>query len=82
MAIPAVRAFRDGFPGVELWCVGPWVDAVLEAEPGIGRRLVEPRAWRGRLNLVRELRAAALDLVVLLPNSFKAAVFGWLTGAP
>ena len=38
MAVPTLRALRTALPGVELWCVGPWAPAVLEAEPGeIGR---------------------------------------------
>jgi heptosyltransferase-2 len=81
MAVPTLRGLRDRLPGAELWCVGPWVGTILEAEPGIARRLAAPREWRGRLDLVRTLRAATPDLVVLLPNSLESALVGWLSGA-
>lgn len=81
MAVPALRALRATAPAAELWCLGPWVDAILEGEPGVARRLDAPRSWRARLELARELRPATIDLALLLTNSFETALFGWLTGA-
>jgi len=81
MAVPTLRALRAAVPDAEVWCLGPWVVPVLEAEPGITRRLESPRAWGARLDLARELRRAAIDLALLLPNSFGTALSGWLAGA-
>jgi len=81
MAIPTLRALRAALPAAELWCAGRWVEPVLEAEPGLARRIAYPGPWRHRLRLARQLRAASLDLAVLLPNSFEAALTAWLAGA-
>ncbi len=81
MAVPTVRAIRRALPGAELWVLGPWVATVLEAEPGIDRRLVHPRGWPARWRLAGALRRAGIDLAVLLPNSFEAALHAWLAGA-
>jgi heptosyltransferase-2 len=81
MAVPAIRALRGALPTAELWCLGPWAEPVLEAEPGIDRRLPYPRRWSARAGLVRDLRRARLDLALLLPNSFEAALFARLAGA-
>jgi heptosyltransferase II len=81
MAIPTVRALGRALPGAELWCLGSWVPAVLEAEPGVARRLEYPRDWPARWALAGELRRAGIDLVLLLPNSLESALHAWLTGA-
>lgn len=81
MAVPVVRALRATLPGAELWCLGPWVPAILEAEPGVDRLLGYPAGWRARWALARELRRAAPDLAVLLPNSFESALHARLAGA-
>lgn len=81
MAVPVARALRAALPAAELWCLGRWVPAILEAEPGVDRLLRYPSDWRGRWALARELRHAALDLAVLLPNSFESALHARLAGA-
>ena len=81
MAVPTVRALRRALPEAELWCVGTWVASLLEGEPGIERLLEHPRNWPARVRLARELRRAGIDLAVLLPNSFEAALHAWLGGA-
>lgn len=81
MAVPTLRALRAALPDAELWCLGPWAPAVLEAEPSVDRRLSYPPAWRGRWAVVRELRRAAVDLVLLLANSFESALHARLAGA-
>jgi heptosyltransferase-2 len=81
MALPALRALQAARPALELWCVGRWVVPLLEAEPGLAQRLDYPRDWRGRLRLAGHLRRASLDLALLLPNSFEAALAARLAGA-
>ena len=81
MALPTLRALRRALPGTELWCLGPWVGSVLEAEPGIARRLATPRGVSARLAQARRLRLSRFDVVLLLPSSFEAALAGWLSGA-
>jgi len=81
MAVPTLRALRSALPGAELWCLGPWVGSVLEAEPGIARRLATPRSVIARLAQARRLRPSRFDVVLLLPNSFETALAGWLCGA-
>ncbi len=88
MAIPALRALREGFPGAEialllkphlaeLMAGSPWHDRVIPLEIyGASRR-------RGRLaRAARELRAERFDLGVVLPNSFSAAWILWRAGVP
>ncbi len=81
MAVPTLRTLRGALPAAELWCLGPWVEPLLEAEPGIGRLLGYPRSWRARGALARELRRTRIDLALLLPNSFEAALHARLSGA-
>jgi lipopolysaccharide heptosyltransferase II len=80
MALPTLRALRRALPGAELWCLGPWVGSVLEAEPGIARRLATPRGVSARLAQARRLRPSRFDVVLLLPSSFETALAGWLSG--
>ncbi|HEY7138787.1 MAG TPA: lipopolysaccharide heptosyltransferase II [Methylomirabilota bacterium] len=81
MALPALRALRAAVPGAELWCLGPWVGTILEAEPGIARRLVPPASLGARLAQARRLQQTRFDLALILPNSFETALAGWLSGA-
>jgi heptosyltransferase-2 len=81
MAVPALRALRRALPGAELWVLGPWAPALLEAEPGLGRCLEAPVGWRARWATARALRAAPPDVAVLLPNSFASALEARLAGA-
>jgi heptosyltransferase II len=80
MAVPTLRALREVLPHAELWCLGPWVPSILEAEPTIDRRLAAPHGWRARRALARQMRRAAIDLAILLPNSLGAAVDAWRQG--
>ena len=72
MAVPALRALRETFPGTEMLLAGPWVE--LLAGQGLGDVLVVyPRAWSARLRAADTVRGFGGDTVVLLPNSFEAA---------
>jgi heptosyltransferase-2 len=81
MALPTLRSLRGALPRAELWCLGPWAATVLEGEPGIARRLVPPPRMSARLAQARRLQQARFDLALILPNSFEAALAGWLSGA-
>ena len=81
MAVPTLRALRQALPQAEIWGLGPWVGSILEAEPGLDRRLADRGGWRPRLALAQALRRTGIDLALLLPNSLGAALDSWLTGA-
>jgi heptosyltransferase-2 len=81
MAVPTLRALRAALPRAESYCVGPWVPSILEAEPSVDHRLPHPVSWRARERQARELRAAAIDLAILLPNSWESALQAWRSGA-
>jgi len=81
MAVPAIRAIRQAAPAAELWVLGPWAAAVLEAEPGIDRCLDPPAGWPARWRQARAIRRAGIDLAVLFPNSFESALAAWLGAA-
>jgi heptosyltransferase-2 len=73
MAVPAIRALRETFPDVPVLLAGPWVG--LLAGQGLGDVLLTyPRAWSARLRAADAVRNFAGDTVVLLPNSFEAAL--------
>ncbi len=89
MATPALRALRRGRPGAHVRAVvrrglahvlygSPWVDEFavhdIYAARGPLRRL------RARLALARTIRDS--DAVVVLPNSFAAAVLAYASRAP
>jgi heptosyltransferase-2 len=82
MAIPTLAALRAALPeAAELWVLGRWAAPLLAGQPGIDRVLDYPYPWSARLGLARRLRAARLDLVLLLPNSFESALLARLAGA-
>jgi len=73
MAVPALRALRDASPDARVLLAGPWVE--LLGGQGLGDVLVPyPRSWSGRLRTADVVRDFGADTVVLLPNSFEAAV--------
>jgi lipopolysaccharide heptosyltransferase II len=79
MAVPALRALRETFPGAEVLLAGPWVE--LLAGQGLGDVLVAyPRAWSARLRAADTVRGFGGDTVVLFPNSFEAAASAWYWG--
>jgi heptosyltransferase-2 len=87
MATPALRALRLGFPEARIVVVArPNVAPVLDGSPwcdgriliASGARHAAHRPWAAR----RRLRAERPDLAVLLPNSFRSALWAWWCGIP
>jgi heptosyltransferase-2 len=80
MAVPTLRALKGAVPAAEIWCRGPWVGTLLESEPAVDQRLRWEHGWRAHARAVGELRAARVDLAVILPNSFGTALEARLAG--
>lgn len=83
MATPALRALRNHYADSHFVGVlkpyvagvlegGDWFDDLLLAHDGTWRR--------GNLALALELRRVGIDLAILFPNSFRAALVAWLGG--
>lgn len=81
MATPALSALRVRFPQAEITAVlRPYVAAVLDGSNLVDKVLALPK--RAGLAMIRQLRDARFDVAVLLPNSFRAALWARLSGAP
>jgi heptosyltransferase-2 len=83
MATPALRALRTRF--AEARIVGvlrPYVAGVLEGGDWFDQVvLAHDGSWpRGSVATAWKLRRLGIDLAVLLPNSFRAALVAWLAG--
>ncbi len=80
MAVPAVRALREARADARLVLVGPW--ATLLAGQGLADVLVPyARSWTSRLAKWDELRALGAAAIILMPNSFEAALAASYWGA-
>jgi heptosyltransferase-2 len=80
MAVPTLRAVRAGWPEASVLLAGPWAHVL--AGQGLADTLVSyPRAWRGRVATADTVRAFHGEMVLLLPNSFEAALTAWYWGA-
>jgi lipopolysaccharide heptosyltransferase II len=80
MAVPALGALRRDALGGRLLVAGPW--ATLLADQALADVLVTyPRSWSGRLSTADTVRDFGGSIVVLLPNSFEAAVTALYWGA-
>jgi len=90
MATPALRAVRRRFPNAEVVAIlRPYVAGVLDGLELVDRLLLYdprndaqrpaagPRGWQ----FARQLRGEAFDVALLLPNSFRSALWAWLSGA-
>jgi heptosyltransferase-2 len=84
MATPALRALRRHFPASRIVGVlkpyvagalegGDWFDRLLPAHGGTWSQGVAATAWH--------LRRERIDLTILLPNTFRAALTAWLGGS-
>ncbi len=84
MSTPLLANLRRGLAKARLdLLVTPRIAPLFEDHPHVDRVLIwhPQRAWRDRLGQGLALRRLAYDLAVLLPNSFRAALWGWLIGA-
>ena len=80
MAVPALRALRDGLPEAQILLAGPW--ATLLAREQLGDAVVVyPRGWRSRIATADTVRAFDADTAVLLPNSVEAVLAAVYWGA-
>jgi lipopolysaccharide heptosyltransferase II len=88
MATPAIRALRKlaGPDGRLVGVMRPYVAEVLAGTKWLDSQIISDKpARRFRIadpDVYRQLRAARLDRVVLLPNSFRTAWMAWRSGAP
>lgn len=87
MATPAIRALRRRFGNARITVLAtPTGAAVLENNPHIDRIIAADKRGIGPETsgvgrLVQFLRDERPDLAVILPNSFRAALLGWRSGA-
>lgn len=93
MATPALRAIRRRFPKSEIVAVlRSYVSEVLDGLDLVDRRLVHDSNAENQysdpegesaagLRFIRLLRKERFDLAVLLPNSFRSALWARLAGA-
>ncbi len=88
MTTPALRTIRENFPRAEITLLAlPWVADVFSAGPHVDRVLLYEKngchqGFRGRRQLVRDLRDQGFDLAILLQNAFEAALITRLAGIP
>ena len=94
LALPALSALRRSFPQARIsWLVRPEFAPLLEDHPHLtqtilfdrrllGKAWYQPRAMRGLVALVRQLRHSRFDAVVDLQGLFRTACLAWLTGCP
>ncbi len=88
MTTPALMSVRQTFPAAEITLLSnPLVGQLLQGHPAVDRvlcfdRKAMHRGLAGRLRLARLLRRERFDLVMILPNSFDAALVPWLARIP
>ena len=85
MSTPALANLRRGLPKAEIDLLVPRsVGSLFEAHPHVDRVLIrdDRQAWPARLTQVLALRRRRYGAAVLLPNSFRSALYAWLMGAP
>jgi heptosyltransferase-2 len=84
MATPALRALRDHFAGAQIiGIMRPYVADVLQGSPWLDQLIFLDK--RGPLSsrwpaVAWKLRRRRIDLAVVFPNSFHAALVAWLGG--
>lgn len=88
MTLPAVTAWADNFPRGRITVLAkPWVAPIYQAHPRVAEVMVyeaagRHRGARGRLRLIKELRARKFELALVLPNSFEAALLAFGAAIP
>ena len=85
MSTPALANLRRGLPKARIDLLVPrHVAPLFDDHPHIDRVVVrdERQPWRTRLAQVMALRTCGYQMVLLLPNSFHAALDAWLLRSP
>jgi heptosyltransferase-2 len=85
MSTPALANLRRGLPKARIDLLVPSrVAPLFDDHPHVDRVLIrdERRSWCRRLAQIITWRGHGYDLVVLLPNSFRAALEAWLLRSP
>jgi len=88
LALPAIRAVRQKFPGARITIVARPYVAEIYRDQAICDELIpyDPkgahRGWSNRAKLADELRARKFDVALLLQNAFDAAWLAWRAGIP
>jgi heptosyltransferase-2 len=85
MSTPALANLRRGLPKATIDLLVPrHVAPLFDDHPHIDRVVLrdERQPWRTRLAQVIALRRCGYGMVLLLPNSFRAALDAWLVRSP
>jgi heptosyltransferase-2 len=85
MSTPALANLRRGLPTAKIDLLVPrHVAPLFEDHPHIDQVLIrdDGQPWYMRLAQIIALRRCKYRLVLLLPNSFRAALCAWLVGSP
>jgi heptosyltransferase-2 len=85
LAIPAMKAIREHFPGAEITLfVRPWVAGLFTSAAFIDRLWSQekPSGLSGWTRLTRDIRGRGFDLAFLFPNSFESALMMFLGRVP
>ncbi len=81
MATPAVRHIAQTFPSARIVLFGrPMLEPLVAGLPFVHSFVGGSMRGRGALGELRAIRRERFDAVVLLPNSFRSALFGRLCG--
>jgi heptosyltransferase II len=85
MSTAALANLRRGLAKTKIDLLVPrHVAPLFEGHPDLDRVLIrdDRRPWRTRLAQVLALRRCQYEMVLVLPNSFRAALHAWLVGSP
>lgn len=87
MATPLLRALRAGFPEATIHALAkPFVAPVLDGLPLVDSVIrFDPKSKDPALGppaAFSQIKAIAPETIVLLPNSFRSAMFAWHAGVP
>jgi heptosyltransferase-2 len=84
MATPVLANLRRGLPKAKIDLLVPaYVAPLFEDHPHVDRVLIDRArtTWRSALTQAQSQRQTRYDVALLLPNSFRAALWAWLIGA-
>ena len=82
MATPLLRAFHKRLPQTMITvAVRPGLNDLLAGLPGINEIITcETKSLAGMVKMAKLLRKARPDAILLLPNNFRSALIGKLSG--